>query len=212
MAERRMFAKTIVESDAFMSLSLKAQNLYFQLGMEADDDGILNNALTICRSLGFRKDVLDELLSKRFLLDLGDGITVIKHWLINNRIQKDRYKESVYREKMQKLSIKCDRSYTDTDTKCTQNGQQMDTQVSIGKDSIGKDNDDDILQINARLLESGVNRDLIDQAMHYSLKYDDVDKNLYLKIIDVLENDDINDKGAYIYRMVTNESNREIYS
>ena len=59
MAERRMFAKTIVESDAFLSQSVKAQCLYLHLGMSADDDGILNNALSICRGLGFKKDVLD---------------------------------------------------------------------------------------------------------------------------------------------------------
>lgn len=44
MAERRMFAKTIIDSDAFLEMPLSAQALYFHLGMRADDEGFLNNA------------------------------------------------------------------------------------------------------------------------------------------------------------------------
>ena len=41
MAERRMFAKTIVTSDAFLDMPLSARCLYFTLGMLADDDGFV---------------------------------------------------------------------------------------------------------------------------------------------------------------------------
>ena len=44
MAERRMFAKTIIDSDAFLNMPLSAQALYFHLSMRADDDGFINNA------------------------------------------------------------------------------------------------------------------------------------------------------------------------
>ena len=43
MAERRMFAKSIIDSDAFLEMPNDAQNLYFHLAMRADDDGFVNN-------------------------------------------------------------------------------------------------------------------------------------------------------------------------
>ena len=42
MAERRMFAKTIIDSDAFLEMPISARLLYYDLGMRADDDGFLN--------------------------------------------------------------------------------------------------------------------------------------------------------------------------
>lgn len=49
MAERRMFAKTIIDSDAFLEMPASTQNLYFHLSMRADDDGFINNPKRICR-------------------------------------------------------------------------------------------------------------------------------------------------------------------
>jgi hypothetical protein len=43
MAERRMFAKTIIDSDAFLDMPLSTQALYFHLSMRADDDGFVNS-------------------------------------------------------------------------------------------------------------------------------------------------------------------------
>ena len=39
MAERRMFAKSIIFNDHFGNLPLQAQLLYFNLSLEGDDDG-----------------------------------------------------------------------------------------------------------------------------------------------------------------------------
>lgn len=41
MAARRMFAKSVVESARFLKMPVSSQNLYFHLGMNADDDGIV---------------------------------------------------------------------------------------------------------------------------------------------------------------------------
>ena len=38
MAERRMFAKSVVESARFLKMPVSSQNLYCQLGMNADED------------------------------------------------------------------------------------------------------------------------------------------------------------------------------
>ena len=216
MAERRMFAKTIVESDMFYSLSIKAQCLYFHLCMSADDDGFMNNALLICKSLGFPKSVLEELINRRYLLDCGDGITCVKHWRVSNTISKDRYKPTIYQEQLEKLSVKDNKSYTDknvykTDTKPIQKNDNTETQISIGKYRLDKYRDDDIQIYNARLIESGIGKDIIDKAMGW-LHMCHISNDMYLKIIDVLQNDEIIDKDAYINRMVRNEQDRQVYA
>ena len=50
MAERRMFAKTIIDSDAFLDMPQSTQLLYFHLSMRADDDGFINNPKAIMRN------------------------------------------------------------------------------------------------------------------------------------------------------------------
>ena len=49
MANKRMFSKQIIDSDAFLEMPLSTQALYFHLSMRADDDGFLNNAKQIMR-------------------------------------------------------------------------------------------------------------------------------------------------------------------
>ena len=135
MAERRMFAKTIVLSDAFLDLSLSARCLYFTLGMLADDDGFVNNPKSVMRQVGASQDDLNLLLLKRFVLGFESGVIVIKHWRIHNYIQKDRYKESKYVEEKAMLTIDEKGSYTE----CIQNVSKMDTQVRLGKDRLVED-------------------------------------------------------------------------
>lgn len=132
MAERRMFAKTIIDSDAFLDMPLSTQALYFHLSMRADDDGFINNAKKIQRMLGCTDDDLKILLSKNFIIPFETGVCVIKHWKIHNLIQKDRYKPTVYVEHKDKLSLKNNNVYT-MDTECIQDVSNMEPQVSIGK-------------------------------------------------------------------------------
>jgi hypothetical protein len=137
MAERRMFAKTIIDSDAFLDMPLSTQCLYFHLSMRADDDGFLNNAKKIQRTVGANDDDYKILLSKNFVIPLDDGVCVIKHWLIHNYIQKDRYKETIYTEHKNKLSIKNNNVYT-LDTECIQDVSSLEAQVRLGKVSLVK--------------------------------------------------------------------------
>lgn len=134
MAERRMFAKTIVTSDAFLDMPLSARCLYFTLGMFADDDGFVNNPKSIMRQVGACTDDLNILLAKRFILTFESGVIVIKHWKIHNYIAKDRYKETKYIEEKSTLSIDEKGAYTE----CIQDVYKVDTQVRLGKDSIGE--------------------------------------------------------------------------
>ena len=63
MAERRMFAKTIIDSDAFLELPIPSQLLYFHLAMRADDEGFVNKAKTLMRMIGCTDDDLEPLIS-----------------------------------------------------------------------------------------------------------------------------------------------------
>lgn len=140
MAERRMFAKTIIDSDAFIDMPLSTQALYFHLSMRADDDGFINNPKKIQRMVGASDDDLKVLVMKRFIIPFESGIVVIKHWKIHNYIRNDRYKPTVYAEEKAMLTSKDNGAYTEADTSGIPSGNQtvyqMDTQVSIGKDSI----------------------------------------------------------------------------
>ena len=138
MAERRMFAKTIIDSDAFLDMPLSTQALYFHLSMRADDEGFINNPKKIQRMVGASDDDLKLLIAKRFIIPFESGIVVIKHWKIHNYIQKDRFKETVYKEERGLLSVKDNGAYT-LDTGCIQDGYTLETQVSIGKDRLVKD-------------------------------------------------------------------------
>ena len=135
MAERRMFAKTIIDSDVFLDMPHSTQLLYFHLAMRADDDGFINNPKNIMRMIGCKDDDIAVLITKKFIIPFESGIVVIKHWKIHNYIAKDRYKETKYIEEKSLLQLDENNSYT----KCIQNVDKMDTQVRLGKDSIGKD-------------------------------------------------------------------------
>lgn len=138
MAKKRMFSIDIVGSDAFLDLPYSAQCLYFQLGMRADDDGFVGNPKTIQRIAGTKASDLELLVKKRFLLQFPSGVVVIKHWKINNQIQKDRYTPTVYTEEYQSLYIKDNKAYTEMDASRIQDVSKMDTQISIDKNRLDK--------------------------------------------------------------------------
>ena len=138
MAKKRMFSIDIVGSDAFLDLPYSAQCLYFQLGMRADDDGFVGNPKTIQRIAGTKASDLELLVKKRFLLQFPSGVVVIKHWKINNQIQKDRYTPTVYTEEYQSLYIKDNKAYTEMDASSIQDVSKMDTQISIDKNRLDK--------------------------------------------------------------------------
>lgn len=133
MAEKRMFSKTIIDSDAFLDMSLSTQALYFHLSMRADDDGFVNNPKKIQRMIGAGDDELKMLIAKRFIIPFDSGICVIKHWRIHNYIQKDRYKETVYQDEKAHLILKENKSYKYVETPCIQNVSKVETQIRLDK-------------------------------------------------------------------------------
>lgn len=133
MAEKRMFAKTIIDSDAFLDMSLSTQALYFHLSMRADDDGFVNNPKKIQRMIGAGDDELKMLIAKKFIIPFESGVCVIKHWRIHNYIQNDRYKETVYKDEKAHLILKENKAYKYVDTPCIQTVSKVETQIRLDK-------------------------------------------------------------------------------
>lgn len=141
MAQRRMLSKQITETDLFMDMPLSAQALYLHLLMNADDDGFIGNAKTIMRMVGGSNDDFKILVAKNFIIVFDDGITVIKDWRIHNYIQKDRYHQTIYKDHLKMLNVDTNGAYIELKgmyTECIQDVSKMDTQVRLGKVSIGQ--------------------------------------------------------------------------
>ena len=150
-----MFSEKILESDAFIDMQLQSQILYVHLCMAADDDGFIGSPNKIIRMIGVEKKHYEELLNKRFILSFPSGVCIIKHWLINNTIKKDRYIETVYREEKEMLIIKDNSSYTEwkqngtkmeptTETEWKQNDSEIVPQVRLDKVRLEKGSIDKI--------------------------------------------------------------------
>lgn len=140
-----MFAKTIIDSDAFLDMPLSTQALYFHLSMRADDDGFINNPRRIMRTIGVSDDDMKLLVVKKFIIPFESGIVVVKHWRIHNYIQADRYRETKYKTEKNMLLLDENKAYSlakeAVDTPCIQDVSSLDTQVRLGKDrlELGKD-------------------------------------------------------------------------
>ena len=168
MPDRRMLAKSIIDTDAFSDMPLEAQMLYIRLNLAADDDGFVSNPRSIMRMHGFGDDNMKLLIAKKFVLAFHRGdefVYLIKHWKIHNYIQKDRYKASNFREILRDVYLDENRAYSTTpgegkrpalpasaalDTDCIQDVSEMDTQVRLGKskdrlskEREGKDREED---------------------------------------------------------------------
>jgi len=148
MANRRMFSKRIIESARFLKMPISSQALYFHLGIEADDDGVVE-AWGVLKSVGCTEDDLRVLASKGFIRVLNeDLVTYILDWNENNQIRPDRKIDSIYKDllismnpdiKLIEKRPRADRKpkvIEEMDNHGTTMGQPMD---GIGKDSLGKD-------------------------------------------------------------------------
>lgn len=111
MAEKRMFSKSIVLSDAFLDMPATTRCLYFTLSMMADDDGFVGSPKSIMRQCGASDDDLKLLFVKKFVIPFESGIVVIKHWRINNFLRKDRYKSTNYTDEKSELLIEENGAY-----------------------------------------------------------------------------------------------------
>ena len=117
MAEKRMFAKKITESDAFLDMPMSTQALYFHLNMTADDDGFVNNPKRTQRMVNASDDDMKLLMLKNFVITFDSGLVVIKHWRIHNYIQSDRYNPTNYKKEKSMLKMTENKTYEFCDSK-----------------------------------------------------------------------------------------------
>lgn len=130
MAERRMFSKKVVNSGRFLRLPVTARLLYFDLGMSADDDGIVE-AYTVMQADKMTEDDLRTLAGKGFVRILNDDlVTLICDWKVNNLIRKDRYHQGIYAHLLDDSALT---------TKCQPSDNQMEPEVRKGEERKGKD-------------------------------------------------------------------------
>lgn len=137
MAERRMFSKTIINSDLFLDLPSSAQNLYFHLSLNADDEGFVNSPKKIMKYVNSQIEDMELLVENGFIKKFDSGIVVIIHWNLHNYIQKDRFKATIYQKEKQQLVL-VGKKYVMKD-ECTQFVSILETQDSIEKNSEEQD-------------------------------------------------------------------------
>lgn len=154
MANRRMLNKTVVESDPFFEMPADSQALYMHLVLNADDEGFVGNPETIRRMTGFSKDSLKLLIAKGFLISFQSGVVVVTHWEMQNKIQPSRKTKTIFTDEKGLLIVDeqgkylifnnssepCQQDADKMSEECQRVADKTSEQVSIGKDSIGKDN------------------------------------------------------------------------
>ncbi len=103
MAARRMFSQKIINSARFIKMPVSCQALYFHLGLNADDDGVVE-AFGLMRMLGNSEDDIKILVAKGFVQVLNeDLVTYILDWGEHNLIRADRKIDSIYKDLLLKI-------------------------------------------------------------------------------------------------------------
>lgn len=132
MANKRMFSLSVVDTDNFLEMPISSRLLYYELGMRADDDGFVDNWKKILLFTGLKDDDMKVLIAKSFVIPFESGVIVIRHWRMNNYLQKDRLKPTIHQKELKELNID-DNNVYNLYTKCIH---------SIDKNSIDKNSID----------------------------------------------------------------------
>ncbi len=104
MEIRRMFASVVAEDDMFIGMSAQTQALYFHLGMNADDFGLLRPK-RVLNMLRMKEGVLRELEKGGYVITLDDGVVAITHWNVNNKMRPDKKKKSFFPKQLDDLRL-----------------------------------------------------------------------------------------------------------
>lgn len=127
MAQKRMFSLHVIDTDRFVELPTSAQALYFHLGMHGDDDGFVSAPRRITRTAGCSEADLQLLAEKGLILLFESGVVAIADWRINNTLQNDRYKETIYQKEKAMLGVEKNGRYcvgASLDPECIQDGSE----------------------------------------------------------------------------------------
>lgn len=98
MANRRMFSKKICRSAKFLKMPSEAQRLYFHLGLDTDDDGVVE-AYSVMQTTGVAEENLNILVEKGYVKILNeDLVAYMTDWREHNVIRADRKVDSIYKD------------------------------------------------------------------------------------------------------------------
>ena len=136
MAERRMIGKSVICTDVFLEMEHSAQCLYFHFVINADDDGFVSNPNSIMRLINAKESDLQLLVKNNFVIQFENRIIVLRHWYRQNRVPKDRYKQTKHLEEFSLLKTIDDVYYLITERK--QGVNSLETQYSLEEYSLGK--------------------------------------------------------------------------
>lgn len=134
-----MFSRKITETDRFLEMPLSSQALYFHLNMGADDEGFIDKAKTIQRTIGASDDDMKLLIAKGFLIPFDSGVVVIRHWRIHNYIRSDRFQSTLHQDEKTQLEYDHSKAAMLKPLKnVIPNGYHLDTQDRVSKVSLDK--------------------------------------------------------------------------
>jgi uncharacterized phage protein (TIGR02220 family) len=195
-----MFAKTIIDSVAFLDMPISARLLYYDLAMRADDDGFINSPKKIMKFIGATNDDMNILILRKFIIPFDNGVVVIKHWRIHNYIRKDTYNETSYKEEKAMLELDENKAYR-LSSQLSVDGSL--TQVRLGKDSIGKDSiDNNIVEFAEEIKEIVDYLNLV-AGTNYKYKTKNTQKHINARLAEGYEVEDFKtviDKKANEWR------------
>ena len=137
MANRRMYAKSVIDTDKFMEMPISTQCLYFHLLLRGDDDGFVASPKLIMRQLRASEDDMKILIAKEYVIAFESGVIVIRDWFVHNQLRHDRYTPTAHMEKSL-LVLNKDKTYQLMPSDVRPSGNQRLPQVRLGKVSIGK--------------------------------------------------------------------------
>jgi len=171
MAEKRMFARKIIDSDAFLDMPLSSQALYFHLAIRADDDGIINNTKRITRTIDASEADFTELCEKGFLIAFDTGVVAVTHWRAHNTLKSDRYTRTQYRSEFAQLVLQPNKTYAKRNVN-SQNENAEDADAGVYENDLGGTKPDPQERINQT------------KENQYS-EAEDKDKAIYVNVIDL---------------------------
>lgn len=129
-----MFSLQVVDTDKFLDMPPSSQALYFHLGMHGDDDGFVSSPRKIARCTGCNDDDMRILAAKGFIIPFDSGVLVITDWRVNNTLQNDRYKGTMYQEEKSLLRLEKSGKYvvdSNPYPECIQSGSNMEPQRNL---------------------------------------------------------------------------------
>jgi len=105
-----MFDKAIVRTDKFLDMPATARDLYYNLGMEVDDEGFVGPRM-VMKTLGSSEDDLKLLAAKGYIIPFETGVIVITDFNQNNYLDSNRIKPTRFKEEKAQLTLTNERSY-----------------------------------------------------------------------------------------------------